>query len=408
MHTDPRVDRMLGTLLAVAAMALALGAPAAAAELPLGPRSLDERRTTTTLGPGIAWTRIVRGGGPWRVHVVRVDRAHTAGRLTALLSGGRIHGVQRTSVMARRHRATVAVNGGFFNVTGEPVGALAIGGRLLSEPVGARSALLVPRAREEAARVAALRWAGEVEAGGRRRLLDGVDRTRGRIPACGGVGGDLPTQRPNPFLTCRDPSELVLLSPSFGRRTGTGRGGYEAVVRAGRVTAVRRGGNTPIPADGVVLSGSGEAAAFLRDTARRGTRPRIRLTLRAGPQAIDPADFEAIASAGPRLLAAGRVTVAGTAEGFDRAHVATRGPRTLAGVDARGRVLLVTVDGRQPGWSAGVTLDEAAAVMRALGARDATSLDGGGSTTLVIRGRVVNRPSDGAERPVSNAVAVLP
>ena len=69
----------------------------------------------------------------------------------------------------------------------------------------------------------------------------------------------------------------------------------------------------------------------------------------------------------------------------------------------------MTVDGRRPGWSAGVTLPEAARLMRALGARDALNLDGGGSTAMTVRGRVVNRPSDlSGERPVSNAVVVLP
>jgi exopolysaccharide biosynthesis protein len=71
--------------------------------------------------------------------------------------------------------------------------------------------------------------------------------------------------------------------------------------------------------------------------------------------------------------------------------------------------LLVTVDGRRPGWSAGVTLREGARVMRSLGARDALNLDGGGSTTMAVRGRTVNYPSDPTgERPVSDAIVVLP
>jgi exopolysaccharide biosynthesis protein len=74
-----------------------------------------------------------------------------------------------------------------------------------------------------------------------------------------------------------------------------------------------------------------------------------------------------------------------------------------------GRLLLVTVDGRHPGWSVGMTLPEAARLMRSLGARDALNLDGGGSTTMTVRGQVVNRPSDGGgERPVSNALYVTP
>ena len=72
---------------------------------------------------------------------------------------------------------------------------------------------------------------------------------------------------------------------------------------------------------------------------------------------------------------------------------------------ADGRLLLVTVDGRRPGWSAGVTLPEAARVMRSLGARDALNLDGGGSSAMVVRGELVSRPSDrSGERAVSDGM----
>jgi Phosphodiester glycosidase len=62
-----------------------------------------------------------------------------------------------------------------------------------------------------------------------------------------------------------------------------------------------------------------------------------------------------------------------------------------------------------PATGVGATLRESALVMRALGAREAVNLDGGGSTTMVVRGRVVNRPSDpGGERAVSDGLFVLP
>ncbi|HVE67691.1 MAG TPA: phosphodiester glycosidase family protein [Solirubrobacteraceae bacterium] len=389
-------------------LALAGAAPARAADLPLGPASLDERRVTIAVAPGVAWTRIVRAGGPWRVHAVTIDREVISGRVTAVLSGDRTHGVQRTSTMARAHRAPVAVNGGFSNVTGEPVGALALGGELVSEPLNGRSSLLLAPAASQRPRIAALRWAGSVQVGGRARLLDGVDRTRGRIPACGGVGGDSPLEVPNAFVTCRDASELVLLTPRFGARTGTPADGWEAVVVGGVVRSARRGGNTPIPAEGFVLSGSGDAASLLREAARPGTPVTARPWLRAGRERLDPADFEAISSGGPRLVRDGRVSIPWRAEGIARAEMVTRAPRTLAGVTAAGRLLLVVADGRRPGWSAGLTLPESARVMRALGARDALSLDGGGSTTLVVNGRVVNRPSDGRERAISDALLVAP
>ena len=126
--------------------ALLQGAAAAAApDLPLGSPSLGERRASVIVAPGVRWTRIVREGGPWRVHVLTVDRRALRARLTGVLSNRRIEGRERASAMARRARAVAGVNGGYFAEDGDPVGALAIGGRLLSEPVDGRSGMIVPR-----------------------------------------------------------------------------------------------------------------------------------------------------------------------------------------------------------------------------------------------------------------------
>ena len=403
-------------LLPILAAIVQWPASAKAGDLPLGSSRLDERRTVIQVAPGVTWTRIVREGGPWRVHVLTIDRAALAGRLTGVLSNRRILGRERLSAMGRRTRAIAGINGGFFAADGDPVGALAIRGRLLSEPLDGRSALLLPVDPSLRPRVARLSFAGAVVSSGRERMVDGVERLRGSIPACGGRGGDVPTERPNAALTCTDSSELVVLSSRYGGSTRT-RGGVEAVTRAGEVATVESGGDTAIPRDGLVLSGSGDAARFLRAAASPGSRPEVRLALRAGRREIAVDRQELVVSAGPRLLVRGRTAVAARAEGFAPleapsffgSFVASRNPRTLAGVRRDGRILLVTVDGRRPGWSAGVTLAEAARVMRALGARDALNLDGGGSTTMTVRGEVVNLPSDPAgERAVSNGVLVLP
>ena len=134
--------RCVGIVLAL----LVAGLPSAAqaAELPLGSRSLDERRDSATVAAGVRWTSIVREGGPWRVNVLAIDRDALAGRLGGILSNERVAGLERPSSMARRTAAVAGVNGGFFAVDGDPVGALAIDGRVLSEPVNGRSALLVP------------------------------------------------------------------------------------------------------------------------------------------------------------------------------------------------------------------------------------------------------------------------
>ena len=79
----------------------------------------------------------------------------------------------------------------------------------------------------------------------------------------------------------------------------------------------------------------------------------------------------------------------------------------MAGVTRDGRLLLVAVDGRAPGYSAGLNFEEEAAVMLALGAVNAVNLDGGGSTTMTVRGNIVTRPSDATgERPIADAIVV--
>jgi hypothetical protein len=377
----------------MAAIAVALPAPASAVEV----------------APGVQWTTIVREAGPQRINVLELDPAVVGG----VLSNGRIARRERVSTMARRSGAMAGVNGGYFGPSGDPVGVLAIDGQLLSEPVDGRSALLVDAGR---ATVAPLRFRGAVTINGVTRLIDGLDRTRGLVPACGGRGGDLPTVRPNAALTCTDASELVLLSPRYGARAPR-EGGVEAVLRDGMVARVRGPGTGPVPRDGLLLTGTGDAARFLRNAALPRSRAEVELRLTASGQPWDLAQQTLMVGGGPRLLRGGRVTVTAKAEGFAPPQapaffgtfVAARQPRTLAGVRTDGTVLLVTVDGRRPGWSAGMTLHEAAGLMQSLGARDALNLDGGGSSTMTVLGEVVNRPSDRAgERAVSDGVYALP
>ena len=392
-----------------------MAAPVAAAGLPpvprigvLGSGAASERRETQRLAPGLTLTRIAREG-PWRLGVLEVDRGALSGGLRVALSGRRVAGRRTVSAIARAERALAAVNGGFFasrgRTDGDPVGAMLSGGRLVSEPVRGRSALLFPHAAQEPVRVVRPGWHGAVRLGGRRRALDGVERARGLVPGCGGSGGDRPTQRPSSTLLCTDRSELVLISRRFGSRTGTPRGGVEAVVVGGEVRTLRRRGNTAIPRGGYVLSGTGDAAGFLAAHARPGRRPELRAELTAGRRRLDP-EREDLVSGGPALIERGRIHVRERAEGVPRAASRSRAPRTLAGVRADGTVLLVTIDGRRPRYSRGATLIESARILRSLGAREGLALDGGGSTTMVAGSRVVGRPSEGAQRAVSDALVV--
>jgi hypothetical protein len=132
------------------------------------------------------------------------------------------------------------------------------------------------------------------------------------------------------------------------------------VVRDGVVAALRRGGGSAVPPDAAVLTATGGARAPLRE-AGVGAPLELAQDIRMGSSVLPPGD---IVSGGPRLLAGARVRVRSSTEGFNPlsapwfhgSFVASRQPRTMAGVRRDGSLLLVTVDGRRPGWSAGVTL----------------------------------------------------
>jgi len=163
----------------------------------------------------------------------------------------------------------------------------------------------------------------------------------------------------------------------------------------GAIGITDRGGSTRVLFDRVTLDRS--AATPLYRT-RLGTRP-----------AEWAAAAHAVSGAGLLLIDGREITEWADeriAEGFDTA----RHPRTMIGVDRNGEIWLVTVDGRQPWLSLGMTFAELQRLARRIGLRSALNLDGGGSTTMVVQGEwIVNHPSDPTgPRPVSDAIVVLP
>jgi exopolysaccharide biosynthesis protein len=118
---------------------------------------------------------------------------------------------------------------------------------------------------------------------------------------------------------------------------------------------------------------------------------------------------------GAQQMVAGNATIMtdGEAVQTEQKVMLVRHPRTAVGVDREGKTLtILTVDGRQPGVSLGMTGQELFETLKKFGVDDAINLDGGGSTTLVERDsksgelRVINRPSDGKLRPVANVLGI--
>jgi len=358
--------------------------------------------------------------GPWVVHVLRVDQRQAAGAVREGLATEVVPGRETTDAVANRLHALAAVNGGYFVIgaedgtPGDLAGVAVRGGRLVSEAVDGRAALVLDPRRS---RILRLSTPLQLRAGdGASRRLDGLNRAPGLIRSCGRPG-DRPTDRPLHDVTCTNPNEIVAFDTNFGVSPDPGVGVQVALDRYGQVTSLtdHRGG--VIPTTGRLLQGIGTGATWLLAHARVGSLLAVSEALRSvGRGPLQPGPHTDVVNGGPLLVAGGRPFIDADAEGFvqrDRpsftyGFAVRRNPRTMAGIAANGDLLLVTVDGRAPSYSVGLSFPEESRVLTALGAVSALNLDGGGSTTLVARGRLLTRPSDATgERPVGDAIVVL-
>jgi len=339
---------------------------------------------------------------PISVQLLRLDLTQVD--LTTDLSLGDRQGRATVLSAARRREAIAAVNAGFFSLTnGDPIGPLRVDGELVSDgTLGRAAAAMIPNGRggrptwlfdrATVAVTAVLEHGGSI-------AVDGVDTTR----AVGALMLYTPRYGPHSD-TAPTGTEWVLEPQGAGAGAATGSGaGYVVKDRRSQV------GKSPIPRRGLVLSYGGVTSPAPLDRLSIGDRLTIRETWKPGSGQADRwrAAVDVVSGAG--LLRRGGADV----RDWEPEHLAGsffgRHPRTMFGIDRDGYAWLVTVDGRQPDTSAGMTLVELQRLARRIGLTDAINLDGGGSTTMVIAGTVVNHPSDptGA-RTVSDVLLVMP
>ncbi|MFF9087533.1 phosphodiester glycosidase family protein [Streptomyces sp. NPDC014991] len=378
--------------------------------------------TSAGLHPTLSWTGYDAQEPADRenIHVAVIDPETFEGTVEATHDGN-VAQRRTTSAVARELRSLAAVNGGFFvlspadGVPGTMSGIGAYDGELESMAVGSRSALLLADGGHHL-RIADLTSTVTARAGDATYQIQGINRVPGTVRDCGRPGST-PSELPRQDVTCRLADDMVAFTPAFRAGLPTGAGTQVVLDASGRVVSVGpRGGR--VPADGRVLQGIGRAAGWLAAHAVPYGRIRVDEVVRdtRGGRVTLHGD-DSVVSAAPTLVRNGRIDIDAAAEGvvdpadtsFGYAWADMRQPRTMAGVDRRGRLILVTADGRLENGSEGFTLLEAAAFMRSLGAVQAMNLDGGGSTAMAVNGTLVNHPSDATgERAVGDTVQVLP
>ncbi len=338
--------------------------------------------------------------GRQAVHLVEVDATSPAITFQAALSNDTAIERERTTSVALRHsrdghRAVAAINGDLCSwqlgpIGDSPHGIHIQGGELMTTNLMARPTFgIAPDGRPMIATTFVTVVA--TTATGATRQVTRINKERGE-------------------------GHLTLYTRRFGPATGTDATGTEVVLTgvalplrptgtyAGTVARVATGaGNTAIRPDDLVLSGHGAGAAFL-DVLVPGESISIAISITPGWE-----DVKEAVGGREYVVRNGEVDVYPFQSGFsDVTH-----PRSSIGVTADGRVVMATVDGRQPGYSTGVKEDELGQLMVSRGAVVAMALDGGGSTTMAVRrpGDVevgqVNRGSDGSERAVASSLLVI-
>jgi flagellar hook assembly protein FlgD len=373
------------------ALAALVGLAAVSAATGSQRRAQQESVTTSTLMPGVTYSREVgfTSRGPIVVDVVTAPKPDgSVYSLQPALSNGVLRGTEPLTHLDQREAAgatTVAINGDYFaSRTGEPSGILLQGGVLESQPAIGRSSLgIAANGTLTAARVS---FAGSWQGSGQRRPL----------------GLNLPAGQ----------GKFTLYTPTYGTATPKESGVVEAVIPSfpaarldvpldGTVTQVTSVGPTGIPRNGAVLVARGAVStAQLKAEAPAGQAVDARLSLSP--------DWSSLASAiggGPLLVRNGK-PVFHANEAFDPRPLNSRQPRGAIGQLADGRIVLVGVEGTKPAYSIGMSSYELAVELTRLGATTAYGLGAGNAAGLAFDGMLLTRPAKGLAPRVSDALVL--
>ncbi|MFE6337254.1 phosphodiester glycosidase family protein [Streptomyces sp. NPDC057806] len=389
----------------------ALGALAGTALVGAGPAGAVP--DGTRLAPGVVYEHFdIEGArGTAHAHLLRVDL--TDPRVTLdLLHPGKVAAREPVSRLADTRGAVAGVNGDFFNITevqhpgveatGASVGPAVASGRTLKAavpdgqrfgpalPPGTSTEDVVGMGVDRRVRLDGMTLHGSIRTVTGQLRLGGLNQYALPVDSVGAftsVWGSVSRLR----ATCGTDTERA--APCSGDT-------HEVTIRGGRVVSTAdTPGSGAIEPGTTVLVGREAGAQELRKFVP-GQPVTVRHRLVADESRI------------PYRFAVGGYPVLAGGQPLPGLDDTTSAVRSAVGIEEGGRqVLLFSLDGG-PEYR-GLTIAEIAAALRGLGAADAFSLDGGGSSTLVARDpgasavTVRNHPSGGAERPVPNGIGVF-
>lgn len=345
-----------------------------------------------TINNGIEYLEMTReiDKQPVKMNLLRLDL--TKVRLDVVHALDAAIGTETVSSMATRHGAFAAINAGFFRLdksifAGDAVGILKIDNSFYSESQNGRIALMISNN------------SGQTKVTIERANVSDFFTVKKQ-------DFDAGTNRE------RKENDLVIFTNVFHPTTLTDNNGVEFLVRNSKVKQIFDGkGSNRIPVDGYIISASGQKRAQLLALLKIGTKVKFYGKHSSPTDSMPSSAYtlsEDITNGVPQLIKNGKIEITWQQEKSSKSFVETKHPRTAVAKLKDGKFLMVTVDGRSE-ESGGIGLQNLAEILLELGATDAMNLDGGGSTTMFVDGKVVNKPSDKeGERKVGDAILVFP
>ena len=336
------------------------------------------------VGPGVTQYHQIIDSGPWNINIIKIDIQNPWLKFQSVKAGDKLMAFEKTSSMAARnnfeeHKVVAAINGDFYNTsTGEQIGSQVANGQLLK---ATNDWLNIAFDIDKNPIIGMQNFSGLIIRDDSIKSISGVNKIR-------------------------NVDEMIFYNSFYGSSTSTNQYGTEVriipidswlvndTIRCIVDTVVTGIGNMVIGNNKAVLSGHGISGVFLVNNLFKDDTIKVVLNLTPALSKI-----EQLIGGNTWLVQNGNVNQ----DNGDR-H-----PRTSVGFNQDStQFFMFVVDGRQPGLSVGMSYKELGDYMKIWGVHNGLNLDGGGSSTMVVRGSIVNSPSDiGGERSVANSLLLI-
>ena len=336
------------------------------------------------VGPGVTQYHQIIDSGPWNINIIKIDIQNPWLKFQSVKAGDKLMAFEKTSSMAARnnfeeHKVVAAINGDFYNTsTGEQIGSQVANGQLLKVT---NDWLNIAFNIDKNPIIGMQNFSGSIITNDSIKSISGVNKVR-------------------------NADEIIFYNSFYGSSTSTNQYGTEVrvipidnwlvndTIRCIVDTVVTGIGNMVIGNNKAVLSGHGISGAFLVNNLFKDDTIKVALNLNPALSKIE------------QLIGGNTWLVQ---NGIVNQDNGDRHPRTSVGFNQDStQFFMFVVDGRQPGLSVGMSYKELGDYMKTWGVHNGLNLDGGGSSTMVVRGSIVNSPSDiGGERSVANSLLLI-